>query len=103
MALALDLQQRRPARLLRGQHPPVRPAPIAGHFNPNINADEIALFDGNGNWYIDYNHTNNVGGPGTVMVSDGLQGTPVVGDFDGSGHIEFATYQAEQASSGRST
>jgi hypothetical protein len=69
------------------------PIPVAGHFNPNINADEIALFDGNGNWYIDYNHTNNVGGPGTVEVSDGLQGLPVVGDFDGSGHIEFATYQ----------
>ena len=67
--------------------------PVAGRFNPNINADEIALFDGNGNWYIDYNHTNNVGGPGTVEVSDGLQGIPVVGDFDGSGHIEFATYQ----------
>ncbi len=68
--------------------------PVAGRFNPNINADEIALFDGNGNWYIDYNHTNNVGGPGTLVVSDGLQGIPVVGDFDGSGHIEFATYQA---------
>ncbi len=67
--------------------------PVAGQFNPNINADEIALFDGNGNWYIDYDHTNNVGGPGTVEVSDGLQGIPVVGDFDGSGHIEFATYQ----------
>ena len=67
--------------------------PVAGRFNPNINADEIALFDGSGNWYIDYNHTNNVGGPGTVVVSDGLEGIPVVGDFDGSGHIEFATYQ----------
>src|SRR5262249_46091962 len=66
--------------------------PVAGHFNPNINADEIALFDGKGDWFIDYNHTNNVGGPGTVEVSDGLLGSPVVGDFDGSGHIEFATY-----------
>jgi hypothetical protein len=28
-----------------------------------------------------------------VVVSDGLEGIPVVGDFDGSGHIEFATYQ----------
>jgi hypothetical protein len=68
--------------------------PVAGHFNPNINADEIALFDGKGNWYIDYNHTNNVGGMGTVKVSDGLLGNPVVGDFDGSGHIELATYQS---------
>ena len=67
--------------------------PVAGKFNPNINADEIALFNGNGTWYIDYDHTNNVGGPGTVVVNDGLQGIPVVGDFDGSGHIEFATYQ----------
>ncbi len=66
--------------------------PVAGQFNPNINADEIALFS-NGTWYIDYNHTNNVGGPGTLVVNDGLQGIPVVGDFDGSGHIEFATFQ----------
>jgi hypothetical protein len=66
--------------------------PVAGQFNPNVNADEIALFN-NGTWYIDYDHTNNVGGPGTVVVNDGLQGIPVVGDFDGSGHIEFATYQ----------
>ena len=66
--------------------------PVAGQFNPNINADEIALFN-NGTWYIDYDNTNNVGGAGTVVVNDGLQGIPVVGDFDGSGHIEFATYQ----------
>ena len=67
--------------------------PLAGHFNPAINADEIAVFDGHGNWYIDYTHTNNVGGPGTVVVSDGLKGYGVVGDFDGSSHVEFATYQ----------
>jgi hypothetical protein len=70
--------------------------PVVGRFNPVINADEIGLFDGNGHWYIDFNHTNNVGGSSTVLVSDGLVGTAVVGDFDGSGHIEFATYQASK-------
>ena len=30
-----------------------------------------------------------------MEVTDGLLGSPVVGDFDGSGHIEFATYSVK--------
>ena len=69
--------------------------PVAYKFNPAINADEIAVFDGNGNWYIDYGHDNTLGGAGTIVVHDGLRGYPVVGDFDGSGHFELATYQPD--------
>jgi hypothetical protein len=69
--------------------------PVAGRFNPALaNTDEIALFDGHGNWYIDFYHTNNLGS-GTVTVSDGLTGYPVVGDFTGDGNIDLATYQPD--------
>ncbi len=68
--------------------------PVAGRFNPAINADEIAVFDGHGNWYIDINHTNNLGAD-ALVISDGLRGYPVVGDFDGNGQIDLATYQPD--------
>jgi hypothetical protein len=69
--------------------------PVAYKFNPSINADEVAVFDGHGNWYIDYGHNNNIGGPGTIVVHDGLRGYPIVGDFDGSGTFDLATYQPD--------
>jgi hypothetical protein len=71
--------------------------PVAGPFNPNLVGangqltDEIALFS-NGTWYIDYNHTNNISAKTDVVIHDGLQGYPIVGDFDGSGNISLATY-----------
>ena len=68
--------------------------PVAGKFNPNINADEIGLFDGSGNWYIDFNHTNNITGSSLVLHTN-MRGYPVVGDFDGSGNISLATYQPD--------
>ena len=61
--------------------------PVAGQFNPNIpHTDEIGVFDGNGNWYIDYNHTNNITSRSMVIHSN-MRGYPVVGDFDGYGNI----------------
>ncbi len=68
--------------------------PVAYHFNPAISADEVAVFDGHGNWYIDYTHTNNITSA-SMVIHDGLSGYPVVGDFDGSGHFELATYQPD--------
>ena len=74
--------------------------PVAGPFNPNITnatgvvTDEIALFDGKGNWYIDYNHTDNVTASSMVIHTQ-LRGYPVVGDFDGNGNIDLATYQPD--------
>jgi hypothetical protein len=69
--------------------------PVAYHFNPAVNADEIAVFDGLGNWYIDYNHTNNLTPGNVLVVHDGLRGYPVVGDFDGDGNFDLATYQPD--------
>jgi hypothetical protein len=69
--------------------------PVAGHFNPGLTGDQIALFDGHGNWFIDFAGNNNIGGPGTIVVSDGLSGFPIVGDFDGSGSIDLATYRPD--------
>src|SRR5207253_6271081 len=51
--------------------------PVAGHFNPALpNVSEIALFDGHGNWYIDFNHTNNLSA-GSLVIHDGLSGYPI--------------------------
>ncbi len=69
--------------------------PLAYDFNPSISADEIAIFDGQGNWYIDFNHTNNLGVASTLVIRNGLRGFPVVGDFDGSGTFDLATYQPD--------
>ncbi len=68
--------------------------PVAYKFNPNVNADEIAVFDGKGNWYIDFNHTNNLTSK-SLVISDGLRGYPVAGDFDGNGSFDLATYQPD--------
>ena len=68
--------------------------PVAGRFNPSINADELAVFDGQGNWYIDFNHTNNLSSS-SLVVHDGLTGYPIVGDFDGNGSIDLATYRPD--------
>lgn len=68
--------------------------PVAGRFNPSINASEIALFDGLGNWFIDYNHTNNLTS-NSLVIHDGLSGFPIVGDFDGNGSVDLATYRPD--------
>jgi len=76
--------------------------PVAYDFNSSIpgRPDEIALFDGHGNWYIDYGHTNNISS-GSLVIHDGLTGYPVVGNFDGRKNadgtpaFEFATYQPD--------
>ena len=69
--------------------------PFAYHFNPNLSGDQIGLFDGQGNWYIDFAGTNDMG-PGTITIHDGLTGFPIVGDFDGNGQFDLATYRPDQ-------
>jgi hypothetical protein len=68
--------------------------PVAGHFNPALSGDQIALFDGQGNWYIDFTGTNNLG-PTSLVIHDNLTGFPMVGDFDGNGSIDLATYRPD--------
>ncbi len=63
--------------------------PIAGNFDGNANnGDEVALFDGT-SWYFDTNHNFNVGPAVTIA---GMKGYPIVGDFDGDGSDDLATW-----------
>src|SRR5262249_28595156 len=75
--------------------------PVAGNFTnapataPNIPArSEIGVFDGAGNWYLDTNANNNIDG-GDTVVHDSLRGFPIVGDFDGNGSFDLATYRPD--------
>jgi hypothetical protein len=57
-------------------------------------ADQIGLFDGQGNWFIDSNFDNNIE-PGDLHINDGLTGFPIVGDFDGNGQFDLGTYRPD--------
>jgi hypothetical protein len=66
--------------------------PVAGDFDGNaLNGDEIALFDGV-SWILDTNHDYVVD---MVIVSQ-LRGYPIVGDFDGDGDDDLATWAEDQ-------
>jgi hypothetical protein len=69
-------------------------APLAGNFDGiSANGDEVALFDGKA-WYIDMNRDYSVRSSGDLRIADGLSGMPIVGDFDGDGKVDLATYKA---------
>src|SRR5262249_19500030 len=70
--------------------------PVAGKFNPPLPGDRIGLFDGQGTWYLDTNGDNNIA-PGDTIVQDNLTGFPIVGDFDGDGRVDLATYRSDTA------
>ena len=73
--------------------------PIAGDWNPTgtnpAGHDQVGLYDG-ANWYFFTGGTNDDGvGPGaTISMTLPVwhTGYPIVGDFDGDGHIDLATY-----------
>lgn len=69
--------------------------PVAGNFNAGKPGDEIGVFDGQGRWYLDTNGNNNLDG-GDLVLSNGLTGFPIVGDFDGNGQFDLATYRPDQ-------
>ncbi len=68
--------------------------PVAYKFNPALSGDQIALFNGFGKWYIDFNGTNNIG-PASLVINNGLTGFPIAGDFDGNGQFDLATYRPD--------
>ncbi len=63
--------------------------PVAGNFSAAHPGDEIGLFDGQ-NWYLDTNGNNQID-LGEKFASN-FNGIPIVGDFDGNGQDDLATY-----------
>ena len=63
--------------------------PVAGNFsgNPAL-GDQVGLFDG-ANWYLDTTGS----GVLSTKVPSLITGYPIVGDFDGDGHVDLATYR----------
>jgi hypothetical protein len=69
--------------------------PIAGNFDGNLaNGAEIGLFDGT-KWYFDTN-LNHVIDSGELTVTTSLRGLPIVGDFNGDGVIDLATWKDDK-------
>ncbi len=62
--------------------------PVAGRFDANnANGDEVGVFDGSF-WYFDTNHDFRT----DTRLPSRLVGYPVVGDFDGDGFDDLATW-----------
>lgn len=65
--------------------------PVAGRFDASdFNGDEVGVFDGT-TWYFDTNH-NFIIDSGDVSLVSSLRGVPLVGDFDGDGFDDLATW-----------
>ena len=66
--------------------------PVAGNFDRNpSNGDEVGLFTGS-EWWL-------YRGPGFTVetrISSAIIGYPIVGDFDGDGHDDLATWTDDQ-------
>ena len=69
--------------------------PVAGNFDGNsANGAEIGLFDGT-SWWFDTNH-DHVIDSGDLHISTQLRGLPIVGDFNGDGVIDLATWKDDK-------
>ncbi len=68
--------------------------PIAGNFDGNsINGDEVAIFDGQ-RFFFDTDHDFQVNDfSGSFVLTTTLRGFPVVGDFNGDGLDDLATWK----------
>lgn len=62
--------------------------PVAGNFDGNLaNGDEVGLFTGT-SWALDTNHDFQL----DLVIPSNMVGRPVVGDFNGDGQDDFATW-----------
>src|SRR5262249_16375535 len=52
---------------------------------------EIGIFSSN-TWYLDTNGNNNIDFADLTVTNNLLKGLPLVGDFDGDGKVDLATY-----------
>ena len=63
--------------------------PVAGNFDGNAaNGDEIGLFDGT-QWFLDLNGDQILN---EAPIATAMRGRPIVGDFNGDGTDDLATY-----------
>jgi len=63
--------------------------PVAGHFAPGHVGEQIGLFDGQ-NWYLDNVGDNQL----HIKIASNMKGKPLVGDFNGDGQSDLATFDA---------
>ena len=68
----------------------VNAIPVAGNFNAAHPGDEIGMFDGS-YWYLDFNGNNTI--DLGERISSNFTGIPLVGDFNGDGQDDLATYR----------
>ncbi|MDY0166305.1 MAG: NF038122 family metalloprotease, partial [Thermoguttaceae bacterium] len=74
-----NLQVNDPARIIG--------MPVAGDFNETISGDQVGLFTGT-TWHLDTTGNYNV----NFVLDSELRGYPIVGDFDGDGYADLATW-----------
>src|SRR5262249_28800296 len=65
---------------------------VAGDFAPAHPGDQGGLYNGQ-KWFLDSNGNNILGDAGDVTLQGTMQGLPIVGDFDGDGKDDLATYK----------
>lgn len=65
---------------------------FAGNFAPAHPGDEIGLFNGQ-RWTLDSNGNHILGEASDLVLQGNLQGTPIVGDFDGDGKDDLGAYK----------
>jgi hypothetical protein len=75
---------------------PIDGAPVAGYFagNPALGM-QVGLFDGT-TWYLDVLNHHTIDAADIAaggQLSGDMRGYPIVGDFDGDGKVDLATYQ----------
>ncbi len=67
---------------------------FAGNFDGiAANGDELGLFDGT-HFFLDTNHSFSIDA-GDEVITTALRGFPIVGDFNGDGTIDLATWQTD--------
>ena len=65
--------------------------PFSGQFNAAHPGSEIGVFTGK-TWHLDSNGNNDIDAGDTLITGGDMRGYPLVGDFDGDGVTDLATW-----------
>lgn len=78
---------------------PIDGMPFAGNFDGNAaNGDEVGVFDG-ATWWLDKNGDGVISNADVALggkLTGNMRGYPIVGDFDGDGFDDLATWTANR-------